>query len=380
MKDIKKIKIAYILSGSVFWLPVIMLYFQSLKLSNDQVYSLLSIYSIMIVLFEYPTGVIGDHYSHKVSMALGYLSIAISMVLCTIHGGMVYYIFVLALLAFGTTLKTGSDISLIYGFTKDFKKDFANLIFLEMVWAFIASAVGGFLGSISLVLPMYVTAGFFLIGSILLFSVRRHKNSETNMEGNIFNTAGKALRYVKSSRKVVFFLLIGGLIGAFFNDMKWFYTPLFQGLDFNVGLYGILTSVGMLMFFVGNRIYTKYSSSKIPPFILAVSFSLLLISLLTPFAAMFGFVLIHIMNGYLNIILDVEINKSIDDKYRASILSLKSLLIRLFSSVYLFLWGLMIDNLGLKIFFLINAVGIFVIGLLSIFGKSLKGQNRVSVD
>jgi len=377
MKDYTKVKIAYVLSGSVFWIPVIMAYFQSLNLSTSQIYSLLSIYSFMIVLFEYPTGVVSDHFSHRISLALGYFFIAVGSLLATISGSYLYYIFVLGVMAFGMSLTTGSDVALIYEYSKNYKRDFANLMFTKMIWVSIVSVIGGILGGISLSLPILVTGIFFFITVFILLSIRSSK--QPTQPGNIFNTAKEGLKHIVASPVVALLVIIGGMMGAYFTDIKWFYTPLFQGLNFNIEVWGVITALGLIMIMVGNRLYSRKSGVGVLGLILVFALSFLVISFVSPVISIFGFVILHITNGYLSLVLDVDLNEIIDERYRASVLSLRSLLVRLISSGYLLTWGYIMEKLGLKYFFVINSGVLFIIALASTFKGVLKRKNRVSV-
>jgi len=113
--------------------------------------------------------------------------------------------------------------------------------------------------------------------------------------------------------------------------------------------------------------------------ILVFALSFLVISFVSPVISIFGFVILHITNGYLSLVLDVDLNEIIDERYRASVLSLRSLLVRLISSGYLLTWGYIMEKLGLKYFFVINSGVLFIIALASTFKGVLKRKNRVSV-
>jgi MFS family permease len=379
MKDFTKVKMAFVLSGSIFWLPVIIAHFQSLGFSSDQVYTFLSIYSFCIVLLEYPTGVVGDYYSHRVSMILGYIMTALALFLTTMSGNIFYYIVVMVILAVGTSLKTGSDYALMSHYSQDMKKDWADMTFLLMLWGAIASALGGVLGKVSLSLPIYISSACFFVAGILTLLTKRLEKKSSKTKGNVFNTAIGAVKQVKSSPRIIILVVTGAVMTAFFTNMRWFYTPLFQGLSFDIGLWGFLTSVGLAMTFVGNRFSTRRKSRKIMIYVLATSVCLFAISFLNPVVSMVGFVLIHVINGYLDMLFDIETNSLLDSDYRASVLSLKNFLVKILSTLYLFLWGLMFENLGLRAFFWINASGIFLLAMVSVLRKQLKRKGRVPV-
>jgi predicted MFS family arabinose efflux permease len=248
-----------------------------------------------------------------------------------------------------------------------------------MLWGAIASALGGVLGKVSLSLPIYISSACFFVAGILTLLTKRLEKKSSKTKGNVFNTAIGAVKQVKSSPRIIILVVTGAVMTAFFTNMRWFYTPLFQGLSFDIGLWGFLTSVGLAMTFVGNRFSTRRKSRKIMIYVLATSVCLFAISFLNPVVSMVGFVLIHVINGYLDMLFDIETNSLLDSDYRASVLSLKNFLVKILSTLYLFLWGLMFENLGLRAFFWINASGIFLLAMVSVLRKQLKRKGRVPV-
>lgn len=370
MKDITRIKIANILAASRFWLPIIMFYYQSRGLSTDQTFTLLSYYSLMIVLLEYPTGVVSDHYSHKVSLILGYLAVATSLFLLSFSGGYLYYFFALGVMALGTSLVTGSDTALLSDCTKDINKHLSDVTFYHLIWASLTITIGGFLGNISLTLPIFLSGICFVIGALLISGVKGKKHNK--MPGNVFSTAKEGFKQVKASNHLLYFVIISGLTFAYFRNYKWFYSFLFQELDFSISLWGVLISLGAIAILVGNRIFAKFSSKRITPFLFILSLAFLLMSPINPVVSLVGYMLIHVLNGYISMVADIEINETVDGRYRASVLSLRSLFVRLLSSGYLIIWGQLIDNFPLRIFFIANAIFLGMVGVGSYLKKYLK--------
>ena len=126
MTDLFRVKATRILTSCTFWISIVVFYFQSRDLSTEQVFQLVSLYSIAIVVFEYPTGVIGDFFSHKTSVTLGYLVTGISVFILGFDGSYLYYIFVLLLGALGISLISGSDTAVLHSVSKDFDKDYSD--------------------------------------------------------------------------------------------------------------------------------------------------------------------------------------------------------------------------------------------------------------
>lgn len=78
MQDLTKIKIAKILFSARFWVATFVYYLTTRGIPTGEVFYLMGIYYVASLLFEYPTGVIGDYYSHRISVYLGYLTVAMA--------------------------------------------------------------------------------------------------------------------------------------------------------------------------------------------------------------------------------------------------------------------------------------------------------------
>lgn len=72
-RNIKLLKIASVLMGMGFFTPVVSLYFLSKGVGISQVVLAQTLYSLMIVVMEVPTGAVADRYGHKTSVILGLL-------------------------------------------------------------------------------------------------------------------------------------------------------------------------------------------------------------------------------------------------------------------------------------------------------------------
>lgn len=55
----------------MWWMAVGPLYFMTRGLTIEQVYYMIAAFSVAMVIFEFPTGVIADRFSHKKSVVLG---------------------------------------------------------------------------------------------------------------------------------------------------------------------------------------------------------------------------------------------------------------------------------------------------------------------
>ncbi|MDQ6985117.1 MAG: hypothetical protein Q9M91_01035 [Candidatus Dojkabacteria bacterium] len=81
MKNIKLIYLFNIFSTPTFWFATLIPYLTKYKSFTEvQALSAVGTFSLMVLLFEVPTGVIADKVSRKLSLYLGGLSNMIAMI------------------------------------------------------------------------------------------------------------------------------------------------------------------------------------------------------------------------------------------------------------------------------------------------------------
>ena len=356
----------------MFWLPIAISYFQYRNLTTAEGLQILSIYSLMIVVLEYPTGVIGDQYSHKFSVLSGLLSTALGFFLLSMDGSYLFFLFSSSFVALGLSLISGSDTALLHSVSMDFKKDYAKFNYQALLWTIFSTAVGSVLASIYMPLPYLITGIMFVISFLILYSVNVSK--EISNSANIFHKGVEGLLYLKESTVVQSLIGVGVLVGTFTISLKWFYNPLFETMNIPLQYWGGLISIAMFLIAIGTKLYERNSErihikSVFSLFCLSIVFIGLTQSILLSLLGLFS---VNTIRGYLQTQIDVYLNENLSSSVRASVLSLKSLLIRLFSSGYIFISSSVITNSRYILFFSVTAGVILIIGTISLWNKQFK--------
>ena len=365
MTDLIKFKIASTVTNSPFWVAIIVLFFNSKGISVPDAFKLLSFYQISVVLLEYPTGVIGDYFSHKISISSGFLLSSLGLFASTLQLHIFFYYLVMVILALGTSLVSGSNTALLHKLSDDFKKDSSSLKTISMIWMLIALSLGGIIGKHSLVIPIYLTSITFLIGFTIMLSIKH--SDHNNNSGNVFNKAKEGLLHIKSNRTLISILTVNAIVSGVFLSTKWFYNPFFEALNINISWWGILISLASLLSIVGVFVYKKFTSHRIIWYYLTLIILFGLTSLLNSklsFVSLPALMVAHLVGGgYVQTFFEVDINKHLTDSTRASVISFGSLLIRLTSSLYIYTTGLILTNFDLSYLFVFTAILLTVIGL-----------------
>ena len=361
MTDLHKITAAFLLNSASFWLVTFVLYLGSRGLSEGSIFVLLGIYYAGTVILEYPTGVIGDHYSHKLSVILGYLTLVIAFFLVSFAGSFLYYLAVLLFASVGTTLVSGSDTALFHAVSRDFKKDYANVTSYSMIVSFACISVGGYVASLDLRYPLYLTALSLLLASLFLYGVNDpHRDMGS---ANVFDTAKKGLRHTIRDAHLRNILTVSMLFGGFFISMKWLYNPLFVALGFDVKWWGILSGIAILLVAGGSKLFGSYSRVSGVTIAMLIFGSMLLMGATgMPMIAVSGLFAAHLLRGYFDTQLMVDITDAIPDGLRSSILSLRSLVVRGVGVVFVVISGFVLDHASFIMLMIIFVTFLIVLG------------------
>ncbi len=344
MTDLTKVKIWKVLSASNhFWVATLILYFQSRGLSLSQSLQVMSIYSIFVVVLEYPTGVIGDYFSHRTSVLLGNIVVTFAFALLAISGGFSFYILTFFLFALGIALTSGSDTALLHSVSKDFRKDLAQTTPYALILSTVNIALGGLVASWNLQYPLYLSFLYTIPTFLLIISLKNYKYEKE--EGNIFATALDGIKDIFSNHDLKNLIIVSSVFGAFFISIKWFYNPLFEKINLPISLWGIVTGAAFLLIALGAHIYRKKDSISLM-FTSVISLCAIFLMGITHFwiYPILGIWLMHIFRGYQDTHLGVKTNEAIVTNRRASILSFGSLVTRLGSAIYIALAGFVLPK------------------------------------
>ncbi|MEK7665432.1 MAG: MFS transporter [Patescibacteria group bacterium] len=183
-KNILNYYLAHVFSGVSFILPITVLYYSSFGLSFLAIGSLESIFLLVGLVFEIPTGVIADLIGRRRMSGLGMLLIAFGMLVVGL--GSTYLAFVVGQLLFGigAAMRSGADAALMYDsldahnqadrYGRVEGRSFA----LFSIFGAIAAPIGAWLFVINRRLPFFLDAIFITIAALfygLMVEVRRLK-------------------------------------------------------------------------------------------------------------------------------------------------------------------------------------------------------------
>ena len=366
MSEIFKLQLSRLLYNSHYWIPITVLFLQNRGLSNFEIYITLGIYYFTTVLFEYPTGIIGDLYSHRISTIWGYIVTGIGILSISLSYSLISIILSNLIISLGTALSSGSDDALLFNKTDNFKKTYSQLQSLILIWSVVTISIGSILFVISPILPFITTGISMIIAGLIIATIRENHQKQTINFSNIFETAIFGIKHIYHHHNIKYLIMLLVINNIFFYSLKWLFNPIFFSISLPVIYWGFIISGFTILNALGAMSISKLKNINlhlcifllvVSIFFIGISKSLILV--ITCLAV------ISIIQGLTNTFFDISINNLVDNKLRSTVLSAKSFLIRLGVAPLMIFIGVSLNqsNLSFLMFGLSLSIGIFYVFL-----------------
>jgi MFS family permease len=367
----------YLLKG-VLWfmvaMPIIVLFFQEHGLSLTQVMILQAIYSLSVALFEIPSGYIADVFGRKQTIVFSTIFSFIGYLVFSFYGG--FYAFAIAqvLVGIGGSLLSGSDSAIIYdtlletdnktSYTKIEGRSYAIGNFSEAI----AGILGGFLAVGSIYLPVYVQTGvlFFSI-PIALTLVEPTMHKENKLDRSFKAILGVVKFAMVDHAKLRWLIIYSSAMGVATLSTAWFAQPFFKEVGVPLAYFGILWaglnfSAGITSF-NSHQFDKKENNYKLLIYLSLTMFtSFILLGFNNSIFGLIFILFIYLLRGIVTPILRNAINVNTTSNKRATVLSIRSFIIRISFAICAPILGYIAENYSLANSFYLLAV---IVGLFS---------------
>ena len=289
-------------------------------------------------------------------------------------------------LGFGTSFISGADSAMLYDTLFDLKRENQYMKLEGRITSAgnfsesIAGIAGGFLALYSLRLPYYFQTAIAFTGipaAILLTEPRKHSSIMRMNFRNILHIVDYALIRNRILRRNIFF---SSLIGSSTLTMAWFVQPYFEIVKLPLGLYGILwTALNLtvaLTTLIAYRIEHKMGQMKIIFLItFGISAGYLLLGWIKNVWALSILFFFYMIRGIATPVLKDYINQLTSSDIRATVLSIRSFIIRIIFAVFGPFIGWFSDEFSIQNALLFSG-GIYLILSLLTAIQYLKSINR----
>ena len=375
----------YLLKG-VLWfmvaMPIIVLFFQEHGLSLTEVMILQAIYSLSVALFEIPSGYIADIFGRKQTIVFSTIFSFIGFLVFSFYGG--FYAFALAqvLVGIGGSLMSGSDSAIIYdtlletksktSYTKIEGRNYAIGNFSE---AF-AGILGGFLAVGSIYLPIYVQTSILFFSIPIALTLVEPTMHEENKLDRSFRAIMEVVKFsMVDNKKLRWLIIYSSAMGVATLSMAWFAQPFFKEVGVPLAYFGVLWAG--LNFSAGLTSFNAYQFDKKEnnyKMLIYLSLAMVMSFILLGFnSSMYGLIfilIIYLLRGIVTPILRNAINENTTSNKRATVLSIRSFIIRISFATCAPILGYIAENYALGNSFYVLALVVGVFSLLASFRLS----------
>ena len=354
-------------------------YLNRLGISYALMFTIETIFSICIFLFEIPTGIIADKFGRKISLFLGTLLFGISHLISGTTLNIGVFIFGQIIGAIGLSLESGADKALIYENAKYQNKTpqeisaiasrfdgfgtIGMLIAFPLGSIFVASGIFNYTRSLGLV---FIATGISAVfASIIILFIKEPKNILSNEKNNLETSTenkkiehkklllenAKGCLYAFKNPELRKLSLDYSVISAFTFLMFWFYQSLLLENNINIALNGFVASgfnlAASILLFASGFIQKKIGTSRtrfLSAFIPGVLYILVFFfykNIYVILIAIFGITMLRLFR---NPILITQMNLKIQDENRATVLSGVSMFNRIIVAIFYPLSGMLMDK------------------------------------
>lgn len=361
-----------------FVMPIIVLFYEKCGLTLQDIFILKSIYSVVAVGFEIPSGYLADTWGKRNCLFLGSILFFGGYLTYSFTDTFMAFVFAEILLSIGQTFVNGTDSALLYNTVAAHKKEPLYMRYegkLTMVGNFseaIAGILGGLLAVYSLRFPFYGQAVIAFSGIPAAFMLKEYGGQV--IRSNAVSEVVRILKYsLFTNRQLAYNIAFSGIIGAATLTMAWFVQPMLMQLETPISLYGVIwtvlnLAVGTAAYYSDN-IEKHFGASKMNVLILlSISGGYILLSFcLSSYAFPVILLLFYIARGFATPILKGYINQLTMSEMRTTVLSIRNFIIRLMFAVIAPFAGWLSDTWGIQTALLCIAFAITIPGVVILF-------------
>ena len=359
----------------MLYMPVILLFYHENNFKNTEFITLHAIYSIVIAVMEIPSGYLADRWGRKHSLMIGTAFGFIGFGSYSLSYGLFGFILAEILLGLGQSFISGSDAAMIYDTLLEQGKENDYVKYEGRVTSIgnFSEAFAGLAVSIIVfnVIRYYyyvqtVFALFAFLASFFLVEPTVHKQIFDKSFKNMFNI----IRYsIKENVSLRYYLIFSSIIGFASLTMAWFAQIIFFEVCLPQHFYGYAWTILNITVGLGSmssRFIDRRFSRKVVILYLAISLSLGF-AIMGICMTLWGLIILSLLffvRGTAHPILKKYIHQHTDSSQRATVLSIRSLLIRISFFTLAPLIAFVSDKINISLALILAAIPLFVAGIM----------------
>lgn len=358
-------------------MPIVFLFYQENGLGAQELFILKAAYSLVIVALEIPSGYIADIWGRKNAIIIGSLLGTAGFGIYCFSSGFYGFLIAELILGIGQSFISGSDSALLYDSLQISKQDNnylrieGRLISLGNYAEAIAAPVGVALAAASLRTPWIFQTLIAFIAVPAAFMLNEPSVKKITSRKFSENT-GAILEYIVIKNRVLKWnIIISSIIGVATLIMAWLVQPLFVQFELPLSFYGIILpalnlTAGTVSVYA-HDVENKFGFDGILAIIvIGIPFMYLAIGAFNNLWAIVFLFLLYIARGIAAPVLTNHLNRVTPSEIRATVLSVRNLVIRLAFVILSPLVGWCSDGPGLSAAMLSAGLFFLIAGVLAI--------------
>ena len=381
--NIPKLYVIKIAKWFMLTMPILMLFYKDMGFTNEEAFRLKALYSIVIVIFEIPSGYFADILGRKTTLILGAILGTLGFLFYSIGHSFLYFALAEITLGLGQSFISGSDSALLYDSLKENNQQHDYTKFEGFITSIgnyaesLGAIIGGALAEISLRTPFFWQTGIAFLAIPAALTLVEPKRAKTEHNPGFMHIL-KIVKYsLITNIKLRWALIYSSLIGSATLTMAWVYQLQLKELGF--GEFQIGSTATFLNLLVGTVTLVAYKIEKRT----STRFLMLFITVVittgfvaaglskTPWVLLTVLTIFYAVRGIATPVLKNIVNIMAASEARATILSIRSLIIRAFFAIIAPLFGWISDRLSLNEALIIIGI-VFIILSLSIVSLFIK--------
>ncbi len=353
----------YFSANAIFYIPILLLHFQATSLTPGRSLYLVTIFAFVIAISEIPLGIVADTLGLRASLLASLAFGGVGAVLFATTSSFWTFALGQSSVALSMSLSSGTAAAYLYELCHEQGLEYQALEGLATSTRYLALGGAGLLGGSLFLhhpsLPFWLTLALTLTSAVFLLALprerrRSHPASKPSL-GQVLEVSRK-LFDVKSALMVL--LIYSSLFLAVTGTMYWSYQPFLHGLGISSEWFGGLYFLFFLSASAGSRVAGPANRRigyhrSVPALSLLLGLLIVAAALTRSVWAVILAVGIQFLHGYADPTLRIVLQSRIEPAARATFLSARSTLHRLFLAAISASLGHGIDRVGMSITFLV---------------------------
>lgn len=258
MSQVNKFYLASFLKNQIYFVPIIVLFFQDIGLNFTQIFWVFTIGSVFSFLIEIPTGVLADRYGNRKSIILSKFIIFIAFIFFGFSNSFITLLLANLVYELGKSFRSGTETAYVFNYlaTKENAPTYTTVKINQKFYARLsesaAALLGGFIAyQFGFSIVFFVAAVPALINFIQTLSWEKLASEEKVVEPFSLNKnilfIKDALREVFKNKVIVRIILNISLFTASFAALDKFIQPYMKNTGLDLQHFGLIYAAALIL-------------------------------------------------------------------------------------------------------------------------------------